>query len=59
MIIGLGWTTSGHKDIDFDASIVCLDSNKNVTAIVNFLEKFDHGIVHMGDNCDGKDSSGD
>jgi len=37
MIIGLGWTCSG--DIDFDASIVGLDINKQKTQLVNFSQK--------------------
>lgn len=38
MIIGLGWTCS-NGSIDFDASIVGLDVNKQKTQLVNFASK--------------------
>jgi len=57
MIIGLGWTCSG--DIDFDASIVGLDINKQKTQLVNFSQKESMGILHRGDNTTGAGSGDD
>lgn len=51
LIVGLGWECPG--EIDLDASIICLDSNRNKTGIVNFKNLEEPGITHSGDNTTG------
>jgi len=57
MIIGLGWTC--RKDIDFDASVICLDQYKNKTELISFANKKGSGITHRGDNTTGAGSGDD
>ena len=48
LIIGLGWDC--HSEVDVDASVVCLDKNKNTTSIIYFNNKFSGGgVQHEGD----------
>lgn len=57
VIIGLGWDCDG--DIDLDASIICLDQQKNKTDIIDFSNKNGSGISHRGDNTTGAGSGDD
>lgn len=61
VIIGLGWNASTwlDTDIDFDASIVCLDGNKEKITIINFAHMQGNGIKHRGDNTTGAGSGDD
>ena len=61
VIIGLGWSVSTwiDNDIDFDASIVCLDADKEKLEIVNFAQKKVEGIIHRGDDVTGAGSGDD
>lgn len=57
IVIGLGWTCSG--DVDFDASVVCLDQNKNNMGVISFAQKVGNGVTHRGDNTTGAGSGDD
>ena len=48
VIIGLAWDGS-DKEIDLDASVVCLDEGKDVENVVYFNNRFCPGVSHWGD----------
>ena len=43
------------KNIDLDASVICLDTNRNQVDLISFkkLTSNDHGIRHGGDEMEG------
>ena len=57
---GLAWDITGGKNIDLDASAICLDSNLNLVDTVYFkhLRSNDGAITHHGDEREG-DEVGD
>jgi stress response protein SCP2 len=57
IIVGLGWDCKG--DVDFDASVVGLDANKNKTQLCNFANLMQQGMHHRGDNTTGAGSGDD
>merc|ERR1712232_1532292 len=58
--LGLSWDVTNGKNIDLDASVICLDSNLNLVDLVWFkqLRSRDDAIRHHGDEREG-DEVGD
>jgi tellurium resistance protein TerD len=56
VVVGLGWECPGS--IDLDASIIGLNSNKEVNFTVYYSNKNAPGVSHAGDNTTG-DGDGD
>ena len=57
MIIGLGWKSLG--DVDFDASIISLDKDRNFLRVCNFMNDRICGMQHRGDDISGKGDGDD
>jgi len=58
--LGLAWDVTNGKNVDLDASAICLDSSMNVIDLVYFknLKSRDGYILHHGDEREG-DEIGD
>lgn len=60
VMVGLGWECPARfGDIDLDASIICLDSEKNVVQTCMFNKLRVPGISHRGDNTTGEGAGDD
>jgi len=57
---GLAWDVTNGRNIDLDASVICLDSSLSLLEIVYFrkLKSKDRAIIHGGDEREG-DEVGD
>ena len=57
---GLAWDITNGRNVDLDASAICLDSSLNLVDIVFFKKSYsdDHAIIHGGDEREG-DEIGD
>ena len=53
--LGLAWDITNGRQIDLDASVICLDQSYNMLDIVNFhqLQSRDGSILHGGDEREG------
>ena len=53
--LGLAWDITHGREIDLDASVICLDDSLNLLDIVNFqqLKSKDGSISHGGDEREG------
>jgi len=60
LVFGLAWEITNGKNIDLDASAICLDSALNLVEIISFnhLRSNDGSIQHGGDEREG-DEIGD
>ncbi len=60
VVFGLAWDVTNGRNIDLDASVICLDSSLRTIEIVYFrkLRSKDGAIVHGGDEREG-DEEGD
>lgn len=57
VVVGLGWTCEGK--VDFDASVICLDKEKQKMDLINYSRLQGSGIHHRGDNTTGAGSGDD
>jgi len=59
--MGLAWDVTDEKEIDLDASVICLGKDLNLLDIVYFqqLESKDKAILHGGDERDGEKEGDD
>jgi len=60
LVFGLAWDVTNGRNIDLDASVICLDAHLSVVDIVSYqqLRSFDGSIIHGGDEREG-DEKGD
>ena len=59
--LGLAWDITHGRQIDLDASVICLDHALNMLDIVNFqqLQSRDGAIIHGGDEREGDEAGFD